>query len=204
MPRHFHPNPYDQLVVRAAHDPALAARLEAAQREEPAPKPSYPGPRRFPTPIYPARIVAPIEAGEPPSVATVAREQAADATPVSDPAWAKAPPTRGTHGGGHPRKVAPWFEDVARAMADGTCLRTALVRSKVHLREDEIQNMYKLRGFRAIYQRERRAWLKQWGRKRTRGPLGNFMRGPREPDTSQPPPATVTRQSNCVEPIEGS
>src|SRR6185437_7411224 len=142
MPKNVHSDPFGALLARAAHDPELSARLQAVQREEPAPEPSPPRPpRQFPTPIYPARIEPPIEPSEPaasePAASEPAASELADASdcPASDPAWTKAPPANRPQSGGRARKVAPWFGDVARAMADGTSLRVALARCTVQLTE---------------------------------------------------------------------
>lgn len=102
--------------------------------------------------------------------------------PAEDASWDAAPPAKpskgGKHPGGRPRRVAPWFEDVAYAMRDGTPVRVALVRCGIHLTKREIRSLYRLKAFKVLYQRARREYLKKWGWKRARGDIRKYMRGP--------------------------
>lgn len=66
---------------------------------------------------------------------------------------------------GRPPKSAPWFEKVAKTMADGTRLRLALILNGVSLSMREIRRLYRLVEFRRLYRVERRMYqLEKWGR----------------------------------------
>jgi hypothetical protein len=77
---------------------------------------------------------------------------------------AERPPSRSKRG--RPRIVASWFPAVARTMADGTTLRTALAINRLSLGANEMRALYRNRTFRALYQEARRRYLlENWGRK---------------------------------------
>jgi hypothetical protein len=66
---------------------------------------------------------------------------------------------------GRPRIVASWFPAVAKTMADGTTLRTALAMNGLSLSANEMRALYRNRTFQALYQEARRRYLiENWGR----------------------------------------
>ena len=66
---------------------------------------------------------------------------------------------------GRPRIVASWFPAVAKTMADGTTLRTALAINGLSLCANEMRALYRNRTFQALYQEARRRYLiENWGR----------------------------------------
>lgn len=66
---------------------------------------------------------------------------------------------------GRKRIVAPWFEQVAHTMRDGTGLKTALLLNDIRLTQREINCLYRLREFKAMYQAERKLWrMEKWGK----------------------------------------
>jgi len=70
---------------------------------------------------------------------------------------------------GRPRIVASWFPAVAKTMADGTTLRTALAINGLSLCANEMRALYRNRTLQALYQEARRRYLiENWGR--ARGP----------------------------------
>lgn len=67
---------------------------------------------------------------------------------------------------GRPRKVAPWFEKVAKRMADGTTLRNALMWEGLKFTDSEIHALYKYAELRRMYHLERHLYmLNEWGRR---------------------------------------
>ena len=65
---------------------------------------------------------------------------------------------------GRPRIIASWFPAVAKTMADGTTLRTALAINGLSLRANEMRALYRNRAFQALYQQARRRFLiENWG-----------------------------------------
>jgi hypothetical protein len=67
---------------------------------------------------------------------------------------------------GRPRIVASWFPAVAKTMADGTTLATALAINGLRLGPSECRALYRNRTFKAMYQEARRRYLlENWGRK---------------------------------------
>jgi len=75
---------------------------------------------------------------------------------------------------GRPRVLAPWFQAVARAMADGTPLRQALSICGIYgLTPKQLRSLYRNRTFQTLYREARRKWLPELGfhhTKRTRRP----------------------------------
>jgi hypothetical protein len=68
---------------------------------------------------------------------------------------------------GRPRIVASWFPEVAKTMADGTTLATALAINGLALSANEMRALYRNRTFQGLYQEARRRYLlENWGRKR--------------------------------------
>jgi hypothetical protein len=66
---------------------------------------------------------------------------------------------------GRPRLVASWFPAVAKTMADGTTLRTALAMNRLTLSANEMRSLYRNKTFRGLYQETRRRFLiENWGR----------------------------------------
>lgn len=67
---------------------------------------------------------------------------------------------------GRPRIVASWFPAVAKTMADGTTLATALAINGLVLSANEMRALYRNRTFQGLYQEARRRYLlENWGRK---------------------------------------
>ena len=67
---------------------------------------------------------------------------------------------------GRPRKIAPWYETVAKRMADGTTLRNALMWERIQLSPEQIRLLYKNVEFRKMYRLERHLYmLNEFGRK---------------------------------------
>jgi len=67
---------------------------------------------------------------------------------------------------GRPRIVASWFPAVAKTMADGTTLRTALAMHRLTLSANEMRSLYRNKTFKGLYQEARRRYLiENWGRK---------------------------------------
>jgi len=67
---------------------------------------------------------------------------------------------------GRPRIVASWFPAIAKTMADGTTLRTALAINGLALSANEMRALYRNRTFQGLYQEARRRYLlENWGRK---------------------------------------
>lgn len=182
----------------AKTDPDIARRVREAEqqaREElaavvarqqqnhhrPTPQPDDVPLRPYARPNYPVTQAAQPPYAMPDSKAH-SDEPSERHAPAEDASWDVAPPAKptkgGKHPGGRPRRVAPWFEDVAYAMRDGTPVRVALVRCGIHLSERDIRSLYRLRAFRLLYQRARREYLKKWGWKRARGDIRKYMRGP--------------------------
>ena len=60
---------------------------------------------------------------------------------------------------GRPRKYAPWFPAVAKAMADGTTLRKALLWNRIILSERDIRRLYQSREFVRLYKIERHVYM---------------------------------------------
>lgn len=60
---------------------------------------------------------------------------------------------------GRPAKLAPWFAAVAKAMANGTPLRMALLWNRINVGEREIHNLYKNVEFRRMYKLERHMFM---------------------------------------------
>lgn len=60
---------------------------------------------------------------------------------------------------GRPRKFAPWFEKVAKTMANGTTLRMALIWNGIQLTPSEIRLLYKNLEFRRMYRLERHLYM---------------------------------------------
>jgi hypothetical protein len=68
---------------------------------------------------------------------------------------------------GRPRIVASWFPAVAKTMADGTTLRTALAMNRLSLSANEMRSLYRNKTFKGLYQEARRRYLiENWGRSR--------------------------------------
>ncbi len=66
---------------------------------------------------------------------------------------------------GRPLTIASWFPAVAKTMADGTPLRTALAINGLSLCANEMRALYRNRTFQALYQEARRRFLiENWGR----------------------------------------
>lgn len=133
---------------------------------------NHPGYRRFrddapdasdapaPMPIYPTPPAAP-NAPE--------ATDAGEAVPAKPFEWGYVPGKwKSGRGGKRYRRVAPWFDEVARTMADGTSLRVALTKAGIELTPREIHNLYRHVAFRDIYRRYRREHLAKWGRARIR------------------------------------
>jgi hypothetical protein len=79
-------------------------------------------------------------------------------------AMEQKPPSRRRPG--RPRIVASWFPVVAKTMADGTTLRTALAINGLALSPNELRALYRNRTFQGFYQEARRRYLlENWGRK---------------------------------------
>jgi hypothetical protein len=78
---------------------------------------------------------------------------------------------------GRPRIIASWFPAVAKTMADGTSLRTALAINRLYLSETEMRALYRNVTFKAMYQEARRRFLiEHFGRRPTlRGRVGRFL-----------------------------
>jgi hypothetical protein len=78
---------------------------------------------------------------------------------------------------GRPRIVASWFPAVAKTMADGSTLRTALAINGLTLSANEMRALYRNRTFQGLYQARRRYLLENWGRKgpSLRSVLGRMM-----------------------------
>lgn len=74
---------------------------------------------------------------------------------------------------GRRRKIAPWFESVARSMANGTTLRDALIKHgflDLAFDKQGMHNLYRNRAFKELYQRARQQYLfDKWGRRQARG-----------------------------------
>jgi hypothetical protein len=67
---------------------------------------------------------------------------------------------------GRPRKIASWFEAVAKRMADGTTLRMALMWEGLKFSDAEIHALYKCAELRRMYRLERHLYmLNDYGRK---------------------------------------
>ena len=67
---------------------------------------------------------------------------------------------------GRPRKIAPWFADVARTMRDGTTLRNALMWNRIMLDDRDMRKLYRNLEFRRLYQIERQLYmLSDYGRR---------------------------------------
>ena len=67
---------------------------------------------------------------------------------------------------GRPRIVASWFPAVAKTMADGTSLRTALAINRLSLSKREMRACYRNRTFQAMYHEARRRFLiEHYGRR---------------------------------------
>src|SRR6266705_2031474 len=65
---------------------------------------------------------------------------------------------------GRPRVLAPWFQAVATAMADGTPLRQALAICGIYgLTPKQLRSLYRNRAFQALYKEARRKWLSEYG-----------------------------------------
>jgi hypothetical protein len=60
---------------------------------------------------------------------------------------------------GRPRKIAPWYEAVAKTMANGTTLRMALVWNGIQLTHEQIRLLYKNLEFRRMYRLERHLYM---------------------------------------------
>lgn len=60
---------------------------------------------------------------------------------------------------GRPRKFAPWFAAVAKTMANGTTLRTALRLNNLALAHREMRLLYKNLEFRKMYRVERHLFM---------------------------------------------
>ncbi|MGH9716789.1 MAG: hypothetical protein ACRD4R_08680 [Candidatus Acidiferrales bacterium] len=120
------------------------------------------------TPIYPSPSTPAVGAesgdGQVES-ATRAPGDAGDGKPFE---WGMVPGRRDKRGIRGYRRVAPWYEEVARIMADGTPLKIALARASVRLTPREIHNLYRNLAFRELYRRERREFLRTWGRAKIR------------------------------------
>lgn len=89
-------------------------------------------------------------------------DYSADGAPsVASETWQKAPSARGPSPGGRPRIVAPWFETLAKQMADGKSLKKAAAILGIALSKEERGRMYERREFRKMYQAERKKYLQQ-------------------------------------------
>jgi hypothetical protein len=67
---------------------------------------------------------------------------------------------------GRPLTIASWFPAVAKTMADGTTLRTALAINRLTLSANEMHSLYRNKTFKRLYQEARRRYLiENWGRK---------------------------------------
>jgi hypothetical protein len=60
---------------------------------------------------------------------------------------------------GRPRIIASWFPAVAKTMADGTSLRTALAINRLFLSKKEMRAVYRNTTFKAMYEEARRRFL---------------------------------------------
>lgn len=183
-----------QRAKEAAHHrrEELAALL-ARQQSRSSPRPEQPRvfvvrQRTYAQPNFPVtQDEAPQTYAKPDSTANIVVPTGPSAPAEDsrvDRGWDVAPPAKpskgGKHAGGRPRRVAPWFEDVAHAMRDGTPVRVALVRCGMRLTEREIKSLYRLKAFKVLYQRERREHLKKWGLRGVRvNDRRKFFRGPR-------------------------
>jgi hypothetical protein len=79
---------------------------------------------------------------------------------------------------GRPLTIASWFPAVAKTMADGTALRTALAMNRLTLSANEMRSLYRNKTFKGLYQEARRRYLiENWGRKGPsfRAILGRFV-----------------------------
>lgn len=66
---------------------------------------------------------------------------------------------------GRPLTIASWFPAVAKTMADGTTLRTALAVNRLTLSANEMRSLYRNKTFKGLYQEARRRYLiENWGR----------------------------------------
>jgi hypothetical protein len=66
---------------------------------------------------------------------------------------------------GRPLTIASWFPAVAKTMADGTTLRTALAINRLTLSANEMRSLYRNKTFKGLYQEARRRYLiENWGR----------------------------------------
>lgn len=65
---------------------------------------------------------------------------------------------------GRPKIIAPWYQAVATAMADGTPLREALSICGIYgLTPKQIRSLYRNRAFQALYREARRKWWAEVG-----------------------------------------
>jgi hypothetical protein len=60
---------------------------------------------------------------------------------------------------GRPRKIAPWYEAVAKTMANGTTLRMALLWNRIQLTREQLRLLYKNVEFRRLYRLERAMFM---------------------------------------------
>jgi hypothetical protein len=66
---------------------------------------------------------------------------------------------------GRPLTIASWFPAVAKTMADGTTLRTALAMNRLSLSANEMRALYRNKTFKGLYQEAPRRYLiENWGR----------------------------------------
>lgn len=85
---------------------------------------------------------------------------------LRDQGTVEQPPKR--RKAGRPRIVPIWFPAVAKTMADGTTLRTALAINRLSLSKREIRACYRNRTFQELYREARRRFLIQhYGRRPT-------------------------------------
>jgi hypothetical protein len=145
----------------AAASAERAAAQERASAQPKAQEPSVAGPKPASSaapiaPQAPATPVCPPPAPRPGKslLEALVREQRASE---------KQP---GKRRPGRPRIVANWFPAVAKTMADGTTLRTALAIHGLALSAREMRALYRNRAFQGLYQEARRRYLlENWGRK---------------------------------------
>lgn len=148
--------------LRAAASAERAAEQERAPAQPRAPEPSVAGPKQasLASPATPpARSISTSQPPYPPRPGKSLLEPILrDQQVVEKPTTRRKP--------GRPRIVANWFPAVAKTMADGTTLRTALAINRLALSANEMRSLYRNRTFQGLYQEARRRYLlENWGRK---------------------------------------